>query len=643
MNNMQKLIMAFILTASVFVLTDARASAAKTITGTNYTPASFRPMCSGGRPVDFAVHPSDVSFDAATGIMEYNINIRWQRCNATQTRAYAIYGGPEVCPVSGWYGVSGTATDCVKYIGSPAYAGAGNGLDCVIWGVARTNENCVTSVFSGARRSANQPSYTTESITIPMSAAHPNWASESDAANTWTITNEMCQYYKTGTNFTTHHTSPPDNHCETLTMSVSWVPTLVPPTITCGSASTSPSEPEPGENFTLNTSFSISGGDGQPTTLYSIIIDLAAAGVSGAYANAYASIPYAAGTGAGVLPNPLFSPSPVSISSPGQHSGTYTVRVNDAANTPLSCPFTVTIANKPYFKVYGGDVSVGKGMGTSCVANTSARIASWQRPYGGPFHVGSGSQLAAFALGSITDFASGQERYTESRKNLTFANSGGAGDATYGGGLNPAQLPCAAEYWAATPAGSAVPAAFNPSHQGVFRSGGSTTVSVNPGGIGTGRDVTVYVNGDAYISSNITYQSTNYGNIDDIPSFRLIVRGNIYVAPDVTELNGLYVATGRFYTCGRQYGPPTQAQLVGQCQTNRLTVYGAVIADAIKLNRTGGTLRQADLAEAWNPDHYATGPAGPAERFIYTPELWLTSQFTTGGDAGTYRNLPPVL
>src|SRR5690606_4776520 len=115
------------------------------------------------------------------------------------------------------------------------------------------------------------------------------------------------------------------------------------------------------------------------------------------------------------------------------------------------------------------------------------------------------------------------------------------------------------DYW--QPSGGGVPGTINPSHNGAYQASGNVTVNVNPGGIGAGRHVTIYVNGNAYISNNITYQSTTYGNIGQIPSFRLIVRGNIYVAPGVTELNGLYVAmsngtpnSGKFYTCGQASG-----------------------------------------------------------------------------------------
>jgi len=629
--------------SAIFVISGGKAEAAKTITGTSGSPTEYRALCDGGTPVDFAAYPSDVNFDGVN--LTYNINIHWQRCTGTETRAYAIYGGEEVCPVSGTYGVAGIVTDCVKYIGSPEYSGPGNGLTCP----EGVNGQCVTPAFSGARVSANQPSSAGTSITIPMSVTNNLWLLAPDAAGTWTVSNQMCQYYKTGANFTVHN----DNRCITLTMSVSWVPTPVPPTISCGSVTTSPSNPEPGESFTLTASFSTDGGEhggSNDPTLYSIQVAIPAAGVTapGRYAAAYASIPWDAGSGSGTLPNISIggaSALPISIATSGVHPVTYTVVVDGADNTPQTCTGSVTVANKPYFKVYGGDVSVGKGSGGSaCATNASAGVASWLRLYSGGIYAGSGTQLAAFALGSIDGFASGQERYTLPRKNLTFANSGSViANSTYGGDLSPNNMPCAADYWSDTPAGSSLPAVINPASSTTYRSNTNSEIRVVPTGIGVGRSVTVYVDGDAYIASNIMYQPSIYTDIGQIPSFRLIVRGNIYVAPGVTELNGLFVATGKFYTCGQAYGQPTPSQLDGDCRINRLTVRGSVIADTIKLSRTGGTLAQSQLAEAWNHNVYSLGSDGPAERFIYTPEFWLTGDFDPGSESQSYRTLPPVL
>ncbi len=318
----------------------------------------------------------------------------------------------------------------------------------------------------------------------------------------------------------------------------------------------------------------------------------------------------------------------------------------------IQCSITINVVSKPYFRVYGGDVSVGKAApqagATSCSENSGAQILGWQRRIGLAY-AGAGTQIAIFAINAIDQFASGQEWTPTNPKSLTFANAGNpTASSTYGGDLDSNNIPCAANYW--QPTGSALPVTINPSTNGTFQSNGNTTINVNPAGIGTGNQVTIYVDGNAYINGNITYAPTNYANISDIPSFRLIVKGNIYVAPTVTELHGTFVAVddgsntrGKFYTCSGDIRAPTQAELETPCRWNFLTVYGSVIADTIKLNRTGGTLSNANVSDAYNHNTHMGAGTGPAERFIYTPESWLTSEFNTGGDAGSYKNQPPVL
>ncbi|MCA9331381.1 hypothetical protein KC968_00395, partial [Candidatus Saccharibacteria bacterium] len=356
MSRSQKLVLMIVAMSAVFFVAGGRVEAAKTYTGESHSPTSYRPLCDAGTPVDFAAYPSDINFNTTTGVMTYNININWKRCTSTETRAYAVHGGAEVCPVSGIYGVGGWTTDCVKYVGSPAYTGPGNGLTC--WG--GTNDQCVTSGFIGVRRAENQPSYTGDSISIPMSATNSLWGVTPDnPPSSWTISNTMCQYYKTGPNFDspTHN----DDRCITLKMTVSWEPTPVAPAVSCGIVTTSPSVPGPGENFSLTTNFTTNGGawgGSNDPTLYSITVSVPDAGIPspGRYSAVFAPIPWDSGSGNGTLPNSSIggvSALPISIASPGIHTVEYIVTVNGASNSPVTCTGSITVASKPYISIYG--------------------------------------------------------------------------------------------------------------------------------------------------------------------------------------------------------------------------------------------------------------------------------------------------
>ena len=200
----------------------------------------------------------------------------------------------------------------------------------------------------------------------------------------------------------------------------------------------------------------------------------------------------------------------------------------------------------------------------------------------------------------------------------------------------------------------------------------SGIVFIGAGVLAQGSSRTIYVNGNVFITGDIRYAPGAYNTADDIPSFRLIVRGNIYVHPSVTQLEGLYVAQsddlnndgdvndinfanpvagdgqGRFYTCGNSawaantpsYAPNSANMVdasVNGCRGRRLTVVGAVLAEMLKLNRSLGTRSQSTAAERYNSG------GNPAEVFIFSPEVWLNGDFPARGDFDSLTALPPVL
>jgi hypothetical protein len=308
--------------------------------------------------------------------------------------------------------------------------------------------------------------------------------------------------------------------------------------------------------------------------------------------------------------------------------------------SPPPTPFT-----GPYHKVYGGDVTVGGGFGDICEVDASATILGSNKLSGGNY-VGAGTQLAAMALGVINGFGSSQSNTTAKTKQLTLANTEDAN--AYGGNLNPLHKTCAPDFWvgqrtatektASSLSIATLDAGAN-QHEG--------NVTFTGGNLALGQRKTLYVEGNVRITGNITYNlDSPYTSIKSIPSFRLIVKGNIYVDPDVTELNGVFVAmpngtddttaSGRFYTCSPAMRAPNAGELAS-CN-NLLTVYGSVLADLIKFTRTRGTVDNATTGERYN-----NNLGSPAEKFIYTPETWLTSDFGGIGDNDAFVTLPPVL
>jgi hypothetical protein len=126
-------------------------------------------------------------------------------------------------------------------------------------------------------------------------------------------------------------------------------------------------------------------------------------------------------------------------------------------------------------------------------------------------------------------------------------------------------------------------------------------LKVNGGTLSAGHNVSIFVNGDAYISSNISY-ADNWpaGNA---PSFILHATGNIYIDPGVTKLAGVYIAQdksdgskGKIYTCAdtsNHFSPMQASNLYSDCN-NQLVVTGSFVAKQVNLMRTFGSLRDEE-------------------------------------------------
>lgn len=386
-----------------------------------------------------------------------------------------------------------------------------------------------------------------------------------------------------------------------------------------------------------------------------------------------ANKPNPTGTPAGVPANHGFViniPADVqqyNYNGPGA-ANTYWVYGKSATESNLTRIGAVTVAPcgyRPFFTVVGGDITAGNGFNAAgaCSAPAAASIQSWNQDnapanqYGG-----AGSGLGAFSTGSITNFVSGSATAgganTVDGHGLSFGNNTGGiyvTPATYGksygaGTAIPSStLPCVHDYQAdAAPAARAATATDSATLSGkpagsysaagpLVTIGGGTA---NPVVLSGGRQVTLYVTGNAYITSDITY---SYGAIADIPQFRLIVQGNLYIAPGVHDLHGIYIVQkngalpGNLITCSTGGAVETSAYATCNQGNKGLTFTGAVaVQGKLHLDRTHGSV-VADPPST---------PAEAAETFRYSPELWLNTANNPTPGPLTYQaftGLPPVL
>lgn len=140
-----------------------------------------------------------------------------------------------------------------------------------------------------------------------------------------------------------------------------------------------------------------------------------------------------------------------------------------------------------------------------------------------------------------------------------------------------------------------------------------------------GQHITIFVKGDVNIRGEITNSSNTYTNLSEIPSFTIKAK-NIKVEPQVEQITGTYVATGRFESCngGQEKGDTLGA--FGLCRS-KLKVNGAIVSgDSPLFRRTFGAGNDP-YDDQWAPNNISS----TAEWINYTPNLWLT---TSNGSSG---------
>jgi hypothetical protein len=347
------------------------------------------------------------------------------------------------------------------------------------------------------------------------------------------------------------------------------------------------------------------------------------------------SVPYTA-THTLVTVNPAltFGPEPV---------GAYTITITFEGQT---CHQTLNIANSPYLSIVGGDAMAGSSFYTSDTCdnsgNSNSNIESFTQG-GGHSSAGSGSQFAAYALGTFNGFATAQN--TTDSNGLSFANIG-AHDGNF------SSVPCANDYYNTYK---------NVSSANSFTSL-LTVNALDDDTVVTHGQIVIDVVKDAnvVINANVTYD-TESNEISQLPQFKLIVYGgNIYINNAVTQLDGLYVAEpdpaqpptaqgGIIYDCanGTTQESPDNPNYNADCN-NQLIFNGALVANDVKFMRTYG-----NLASATSDDHVAGNCTtagscignGAAEVVNFNPLVWMVSPLTSQSSSSydSIVDLPPVL
>jgi hypothetical protein len=405
--------------------------------------------------------------------------------------------------------------------------------------------------------------------------------------------------------------------------------------VSCGNVSV---VSEPGEY--TNATIVLSSGAYHPTYTYNTSFGFADPAAT------YSSVSPASGTWLSSSNTRNFSVNGVGSNQPGVYTGTFTVNLSSPQHTASeSCELDLEVANVPFIQAFRGDVVAGSPIfeSGSCAVHGGSILT--RNEGSADSYKGSGGQLGALGRGSITEFVSAALRSSAPLRpnGLTFANSPGTGN------FSELSNGCVDYFTTGSSSPSTTAASI-----GGWLSNAQDTLLVNtstditpttPGTNATNRQKEIYIDGDLFIGANITYATGPFSSIDDIPSLRFIVRGNIYIAPTVTELHGTYIAQprpdttgGNIYTCAPTNSSPSQTQLKTICaNAPQLRFFGSVVAKQIHLHRLAGTMNSANPSADFNSTI-------SAETFIESPLHWLVKpQNGGGGGVESIQSLPPVL
>ncbi|HEX5798149.1 MAG TPA: hypothetical protein VFX79_02235 [Candidatus Saccharimonadales bacterium] len=314
------------------------------------------------------------------------------------------------------------------------------------------------------------------------------------------------------------------------------------------------------------------------------------------------------------------------------------------------------VANRPYLRAYGADVTAGSrfidGNG-ACNSNPSP-IKGYLSSR--PNKSGAGSQLAAIAMQAIEGFRTASLRTSAptAPDGLSFGNEDPA-DGHYQG--TPI---CSTDFYNETQAdegekknvvssGSLTPHSHPGYDQTLYD--GNLVLNGTGGSPFNGKKI-IYVNGNVRITSDIAFNG--FADPLEAPSFTLVASGNIYISKNVNRLDGIYVAQARgdgsggtIYTCSKatefdQYRAGS-TELLDNCYDDaQLTVNGAFIANDVEFLRVYKSVRDSE------DDHLETASnTDAAEVFNYTPEIYLSpppfAASSSSIDTQFYTTLPPIL
>ena len=307
-----------------------------------------------------------------------------------------------------------------------------------------------------------------------------------------------------------------------------------------------------------------------------------------------------------------------------------------------------TCAHKPLFKVNHSDIAVGGVFGTqndlnACPADALDSVQGNLYAHSNPVtKIGSSTRYGARVHDRVYGFYSNYKSTNDAPstfKERTFANNDDT--AAYGGNFNYGR--CLPNYWRGTEGLTATPLpaqnlldinTLKDNDAKLYQPPNNAKLTlINNQTAALHLKATIYVDGDLYIRNNLinTQNSTSWREFNKIDYIYLIVKGNIYIQPDVTRLDAVLIAytddsqdqaQGHLYTC--YFDEAVQATSSGtiyqqECD-DKLTVNGALIGQTIHLGRSFSRTDTTQVGEEINllPEYFVGTPQLPGfEEWLY--------------------------
>jgi len=291
----------------------------------------------------------------------------------------------------------------------------------------------------------------------------------------------------------------------------------------------------------------------------------------------------------------------------------------EAGGLNVTC---LTYFAKPYFRAYGGDIVVGKPFvqnGQCSATKTNAPVTANYFSDGR----GAGAQFAISAINKI-DANSSMLRLRplapppKTPIDLSFGNYENSNKVSIGSAWKDlgAFQGCIADYIEY----------YNNNKAGFKTLSNTFSKDLNKN--------LYYRDGDLSITENINPVSTEWSKIEDIKTNVVIVKGDINIDPDVTELNGIFIALPRDDGTGGTINTckvSNDSQQFAECN-QKLTVFGSFIANDVELRRIKGAKLTATTNEQANSNNIA-------EVFQYVPELYISGSNSFTSDQ-TEQKIP---